>query len=235
MFPFLCYTFLMYIRVNGVELYYEVIGEGYPLVMLHGNREDCSIFDASSSVLRERYKVHLLDSRCHGRSSDGPLAYEILGDDLSSFVSVLNIERPVVYGFSDGAIAALCAAVKRPDLFSSLILSGANTSPSGIRFPSRILMRLGYLFTRNKYDRLMLTGPYLKKSDLEKIDIPVLVTAGEHDVVKRSDTEFIASSIPHSKLMILRGEDHGSYIVHSRRIADIIMEEDFFLRSTEHS
>ena len=46
-FPML-HTFLMYIRVNGVELYYEVIGEGYPLVMLHGNREDCSIFDASS-------------------------------------------------------------------------------------------------------------------------------------------------------------------------------------------
>lgn len=128
----------MYIRVNGVELYYEVVGEGYPLVMLHGNREDCSIFDASSSVLRERYKVHLLDSRCHGRSSDGPLAYEILGDDLISFVAALNIDRPVVYGFSDGAIAALCAAVKRPDLFSSLILSGANTSPLWykISFPS---------------------------------------------------------------------------------------------------
>lgn len=225
----------MYIRVNGVELYYEVVGEGYPLVMLHGNREDCSIFDASSSVLRERYKVHLLDSRCHGRSSDGLLNYEILGDDLISFVAALNIDRPVVYGFSDGAIAALCAAVKRPDLFSSLILSGANTSPSGIRFPSLLLMCLGYLFTRNKYDRLMLTGPYLKETDLEKIDIPVLVTAGEHDVVKRSDTEFIASSIPHSKLIVLSGENHSSYIIHDRKIADIIMEEDFFLKSTERS
>lgn len=81
----------------------------------------------------------------------------------------------------------------------------------------------------------MLTGPYLKETDLEKIDIPVLVTAGEHDVVKRSDTELIASSIPHSKLMILSGENHGSYIIHDRKIADIIMEEDFFLKNTEQS
>lgn len=126
----------MYIRVNGVELYYEVVGEGYPLVMLHGNREDCSIFDTSSSVLRERYKVHLLDSRCHGRSSDGLLTYEILGDDLISFVTALNIERPVVYGFSDGAIAALCAAVKRPVLLSDTVRCQHFPLGYKISFPS---------------------------------------------------------------------------------------------------
>ena len=59
---------------------------------------------------------------------------------------------------------------------------------------------------------------------MQSIEVPVLVTAGERDLVKRSDTEFIASSIPDSTLMILPGEDHQSYIVHSDKIARIIIE-----------
>ena len=63
------------------------------------------------------------------------------------------------------------------------------------------------------------------KEELESINIPVLITAGEKDLVKRSDTEFIASSIPDSKLMIIPSEHHESYIVHSDKIAKIIIEE----------
>ena len=217
----------MFIKVNDVELYYEVLGEGRPLIMLHGNREDHTIFDIASSVLSKKFKVYLLDSRCHGKSSDGDLTYELLGKDLIAFVSSLNIHKPIVYGFSDGAIAALCAAVERSYLFSSLVLSGANSNPQGVKFFSRLAMRLNYLFTHNKYDRLMLTGPDLRKADLEKIDVPVLVIAGDDDVIRRKDTEFIASSIIHSKLLILKGENHGSYIIHNRKIADIIMKESF--------
>ena len=82
-----------------------------------------------------------------------------------------------------------------------------------------------YQRTRDKLINLMLSEPHIRKSELESIKIPVLVTAGEKDLVKRSNTEFIAASIPDSKLMIIPSEHHESYIVHSDKIEKIIIEE----------
>ena len=226
-FSKLCYHYFMFIRVNGVELYYEMKGEGRPLIMLHGNREDHSIFDSAAEVLKKHYRIILLDSRCHGQSEDAKeLNYNLLSDDLICFVQELGLDRPIVFGFSDGAIATLYAAAKLPKLFSSIIVAGANSHPKGLKRYVYRGLKLKVLFSRDKYDYLMLNGPMLKKSDLERITIPTLVLAGENDVVKAKDTKFIAASIPNSKLLILPDEDHGSYIVHSRKIADIILGED---------
>ena len=69
----------------------------------------------------------------------------------------------------------------------------------------------------------MLTEPDIKKEDLEKINIPVLVLAGDKDLVLEEDTRFIARNIPYATLKILKGESHTSYIVHSEKIAHEIL------------
>ena len=76
----------------------------------------------------------------------------------------------------------------------------------------------------------MLSEPDISKEDLGRINVPVLVVAGEHDAVKLEDTEMIASSVPDAKLRILKGEDHASYIWHSEKIARIVLDELPFLR-----
>ncbi len=63
--------------------------------------------------------------------------------------------------------------------------------------------------------RLMLEEPHITKADLRAIRVPTLVIAGEFDAVDRSDTEFIAGSIPHGHMYIVPDADHGSYVEHS--------------------
>ena len=83
--------------------------------------------------------------------------------------------------------------------------------------------------TRSPLLSLMLSEPDITAAELQRIKVPVLVIAGENDLVRRSDTEYIARSIRTSKLLILKGEDHSSYIWHSAEIADIAIREMGFL------
>lgn len=216
----------MFVKVNGIELYYEVVGNGRPLIMLHGNREDHSIFEKAAERLKEDHTIYLPDSRCHGLSGNPEkLTYNLISDDVIAFIEDLKIEKPLLLGYSDGAIAALYVAAKRSDLLSGVIAAGANSHPKGLKRYVYRGLKLKILFARDKYDYLMLNGPHFKKSDFERISVPTLIVVGERDVVKKKDTEFIASSIPKAKLMILKGEDHGSYIVASDKIADIVEKE----------
>ena len=117
----------MKLSVNGMEMYYEVLGHGDPLILLHGNGEDHTIFDKSAPLLAERYTCYLPDSRGHGQSSPADsLSYEVMAEDVITFIDALGLERPVLYGFSDGGILGLLVAMKRPGLLGRLIISGAN-------------------------------------------------------------------------------------------------------------
>ena len=59
----------MKVSVNGVEIYYEQTGSGRPLIMVHGNGEDHTIFDKAANVLKDSFTCYLVDSRGHGQSS----------------------------------------------------------------------------------------------------------------------------------------------------------------------
>ena len=59
----------MYIGVNGIQLYYEKTGHGRPLIMVHGNSEDHTIFKEAVEVLKEHFTCYTPDSRGHGQSS----------------------------------------------------------------------------------------------------------------------------------------------------------------------
>ena len=216
----------MFLDLGPLKLHYEVSGEGRPLILLHGNGEDMTIFDEALPLLEKHFTVYRIDTRCHGKSTDmGNIRYDLIAEDLNVFILLLKIRKPIVFGFSDGGIAALLLEIKHPGTAGSLIVSGANTSPRALKLWFRISAWNAYQRTRDKLINLMLSEPHIRKSELESIKIPVLVTAGEKDLVKRSNTEFIASSIPDSKLMIIPSEHHESYIVHSDKIAKIIIEE----------
>ena len=216
---------MMFLDLGPLKLHYEVSGEGRPLILLHGNGEDMTIFEEALPLLERHFTVYRIDTRCHGESTDMKnIRYDLIAEDLNVFIVLLHIEKPIVFGFSDGGIAALLLEIKHPGTAGSLIVSGANTTPRALKLWFRISAWNAFQRTRNKLIDLMLSGPHISKEELQSIEVPVLVTAGERDLVKRSDTESIASSIPDSTLMIIPGEDHQSYIVHSDKIARIIIE-----------
>ena len=208
------------ININNLNLYYEVVGEGKPLVMVHGNGEDHKIFDKAVSLLKDRFTCYLIDSRGHGKSEKvKEFHYADMADDIYKFISSLNLKDVSYYGFSDGGIIGLLLAINHGEVLERMIISGANTSPQMIK-PR--LIKVFKFINRIHYNplfALMLNEPDIKKEDLEKINIPVLVLAGDKDLVLEEDTRFIARNIPYATLKILKGESHTSYIVHSEKIA----------------
>ena len=209
----------MNIKVNNVNLYYEKYGQGQPIILLHGNQETHEIFDKLIDKLKNDYEVFAIDSRCHGKS-DNPkeISYDLMCDDIIRFIKELNINKPILYGFSDGGIIGLLIAIKEPNLLSNLIISGANISPSAIKSFYMIITKLFYFFTRSKYIKMMLHEPNIPIEDLKKINIPVHVIAGEKDVIKLEHTELIANNIKDCTLEIIKNENHGSYIIHNEKI-----------------
>lgn len=214
----------MRITTNGISIYYEVHGnKGLPLIMLHGNGEDHSIFDRAVDYLKQVFTVYLIDTRGHGDSSPvGEYHYQDMVDDLSEFIRKLKLEKPAICGFSDGAIIGLMFASQNPGKLNHLIACGANTTPEALGGLRMAIDRMGKMEKKDAKVRLMLTEPHITSEDLSRIDVPVTVVSGSRDCVKRSDTNLIASSIPNSELIIMKRANHSSYVVHSTRLVDVV-------------
>lgn len=137
----------MVINVNNVDIYYEVFGEGDPIILIHGNSETHEIFDKLIENLRDKYKVYAIDSRCHGKSEKvKDISYELMANDVIEFIKLLDIQKPILYGFSDGGIIGLLIAIKEPELLSKLIISGANLNTNGLSKSMLFFIKITYFF-----------------------------------------------------------------------------------------
>lgn len=209
----------MYAIVNGLKLFYHKEGSGRPVILLHGNGEDHTIFDVAIRDLARSYTVYALDSRSHGKSDPVPtLTYREMAEDVAAFIRQQGLEKPALVGFSDGGVVALLVALRWPDLPGRLVVAGANMTPTGIKQPWRTLMRVQNRISPDPKLDLMLTQPHLAGWQLTGITAPTLVLAGEKDLIDETQTRRIARSIPGAKLLILPGETHGSYVVHSDKL-----------------
>ncbi len=214
------------VHVNGVTLHYVVAGAGKPVVLVHGNGEDHGIFSVETEQLTAAgYRVFAPDSRGHGANE--PLQeyhYADMADDIYEFIRALKLEKPALYGHSDGGIIGLLLEIRHPGTLGALAISGTNLSPRGLQ-PS--FLEEFTAINRERPDplvTLMLTEPDIDPEALKAIRIPVLVTAGEHDLILREETEKIAASLPDARLFVLPGQDHGSYIVGSRIMGNLLLD-----------
>ena len=108
------------VEINGVSICYEQQGGGRPVILLHGNGGSTTPLTVDKKALGS-YTVYAPDSRGHGHSGKaGPLSYEQLASDTAELIRVLGLEKPMLYGFSDGGIVGLLVASGWPGLLSSL-------------------------------------------------------------------------------------------------------------------
>ena len=220
------------ILVNGITLHYSVKGEGRPVVLLHGNGEDHHLFDTEIAQLVEAgYKVYAPDSRGHGANEPlNEYHYSDMAEDIYHFIKAMKLEKPALYGHSDGGIIALMLEIKHPDTIGAMAISGTNLSPEGIA-PSFIdECTKSNDKKKDPLLTLMLTEPHIDTDSLKNISIPVLVTAGENDLILQSETEKINAALPNSRMIIVKNEDHGSYIAGSKIMGEILIE---FLKNVE--
>ena len=214
----------MITQVNGIELYYEKTVQGRPLVLVHGNGEDHTIFHEAVAVLSKDFTCYAVDSRGHGQSSAvSALHYRDMAADMLAFLEALELTDVVFYGFSDGGIVGLIAAAQT-ERITALITSGANTAPTGVKLGLQLLIRGMHAFTRDPKLALMLTEPHITDEQLASIRARALVLAGSRDLIPEAETRHIAAAIPGAALRILPGESHGSYIIHETKIAELIAD-----------
>ena len=203
-----------------IQLHYMIAGQGFPLVMLHGNGEDHTYFKHQMAPFSERYQVIALDTRGHGQSPRGtaPFTLEQFAEDLKGFLDSREISRCHLLGFSDGANIALLFALKYPDYVEKLVLNGADLSPSGVKLSTQapIVLGWGLLQVIRRLDKraqpkwelldLMTTQPHINPKALSALSMSTLVVAGKRDMIRDKHTRLIAKSIPGSQLVILPGD-----------------------------
>lgn len=203
-----------------IQLNYTIAGQGFPLIMLHGNGEDHTYFKHQMEPFSEKYQVIVPDTRGHGQSPRGtaPFTLEQFAEDLKAFLDSRGIRRCHLLGFSDGANVALIFALKYPEYVEKLVLNGADLYPAGVKLSIQVPIVLGWglLQVIRRFDKkaqpkwelldLMTTQPHIRPEALTALSMPVLVVAGERDMIRDSHTRLIAKSIPGSQLAILSGD-----------------------------
>lgn len=121
-----------YLRINGVDLYAEVAGDGVPVLLLHGGFCSLEAMRELSDSLVPDYRVHAFERPGHGRSADidGEYSYARGLADTIAYLDSQNLEAVHVIGYSDGAILGLLLAMEQADRVRSLTAVSANLDPS---------------------------------------------------------------------------------------------------------
>lgn len=237
-----------YADVNGVHTYYEVSGAGKPIVLLHGGFGGVHSFAAQVRALAERYRVFVPEQRGRGHTPDveGPISYQILADDTIGFLEQTIGEPAHLVGASDGGIIGLIIAIQRPVLLRKLVTIGANfhregligadiwtdaspddeawaapreryaaVSPDG---PNHFPVIIG------KLQRMWREEPALAAAELAKIQIPVLVIAGDDDIVIPAHTIALYEALPQGQLAVIPGTSHASFMEKPQLLNGIILD-----------
>ena len=205
----------MDIKLNFIEQ-----GQGQPMILLHGNGENCDYFEHQISHFSKQYHVIALDTRGHGQSPRGekPFTIKQFAEDLHDFMDEKGIEKAVILGFSDGGNIALTFALKYPEQVEKMIVDGANLFPSGVKplyqWPIELGYRIAKIFSRKSEKAkqnsemlgLMVNEPHIEPSELSHLTMPVLVVAGTKDMIKESHTRLIYKSLPNAQMNIIEGD-----------------------------
>ena len=220
----------------NIKHHYIEQGKGFPLILLHGNGEDCSYFEHQMEPFARHFRVIAIDTRGHGQTPRGEMPFTIMqfAEDLLVFMDQHGMEKAHILGFSDGGNIAMIFAMAHPERVGKLILNGANLDASGVKRKIQIPIEIGYrvakLFARKSHKAkrnaemlgLMVNDPNVKPEELSGIQSPTLVLAGEKDMIKDGHTRLIARSIPGAELSVIPG-DHFIAHKHPEAFNEVVL------------
>ena len=201
---------------------------GEPLVILHGG---VSHSEKTKKYLlpavKRDFKVFAYDRTGHGRTANqkGSFHFNFQTKELIAFLEDVVKEPAHLIGISDGANIALMAAIARPELIRSVVSIGGNTTASQIRMkfgkpevsaesqaehdrispdhPSELIKKVATAF------KVWKSEPSIAITKLAKIKCPVLVLAGDDDVISAKESEKIYQAITNARLAIVPGSSHA--------------------------
>jgi pimeloyl-ACP methyl ester carboxylesterase len=226
-----------YAPVNGIKVWYATFGNGAhhgaPVILLHGGLANANYWGLLVRTLERHYRVIVMDSRGHGRSTRDarPYGYDLMASDVLALMDYLKIGKAALVGWSDGAIIGLDIALHHPERLTKLFAFAANSDPSGVKdvdkspvftaFITRARKEYEHLSpTPKQYDaflkqieKMWASQPHWTADDLHGIKVPTWIVDADHDeAIKRENTLFMADNIPDSGLLIQPDVSHFSFL-----------------------
>ena len=218
-------------EVNGINLFFRVYGEGPPILLIHGGLSDSRVWRAQLATLSEHHSVIVADSRGQGRSTstEDVITYDLMADDYLALLDQLHISQVALVGWSDGGIIGLDIAIRHPERLSRLFVQAANATPDGfLGFkpddPNRPELK-HYDNIKDEIEALWANEPNFSQAELETIPVPTEIAIGEHDeAISREHTEYLASTIPGAKLLILPAVGHSAPLEDPNGYASAVLD-----------
>jgi pimeloyl-ACP methyl ester carboxylesterase len=206
-----------YADVNGIKLYYEIYGDGPPLVVLHGNGGSIASAASHYPDLVKKYKVIAVDSRFQGRSTDTdkPLTYDQMASDVNALLEQLHIDSAFIWGQSDGAILCLVMAMDYPKKVKRVVAYAPNIVPDSSAIFGWAVTAVNRVIKNSKDKKevklyeMMRDYPNIPYAKLNTITAPCLIMGGDRDVIRPEHLVKMFQNIPNSQLCILPGATHG--------------------------
>lgn len=231
-----------YINLRNHQVYnYEWDNDGEAVILLHGGLSKTSSWDyLIVPPLEDEFHVFAYDRTGHGFTGDqrGSLHFEFQCKEAIAYLEDVVREPAHLIGYSDGGIIALMVAIKRPELVKSIVAIGANyhysaplsdfdeanvseedqaeynlISPDA---PHTLLKKI------KRMNEIWKTEPDISLSEIASIQCPVLVMAGDDDVIAHDHTISLYEALPLGQLAIIPGTSH-SLIKEKPALAIVVM------------
>ena len=225
-----------YAPVNGLKMYYEIHGEGMPVVLIHGGGSTIqTTFGSIIPLLAPHYRIISVELQAHGHTNDrnGPESFEQDADDVAGLLQHLKINKAHFFGFSNGGNTTMRIATRHPEIVNKLVVVSSFYKREGMMkgffeglekasiedMPQ--LLKTYYLQINNDQKGLQAMFDKDKErmvhfkdwndDDLQSIKAPTFLISGDRDVVTVEHTVKMSHLIPNAQLMILPGP-HGAFI-----------------------
>lgn len=247
-----------YLEVNGINMYYEVYGQGEPLILIHGGGSTISTtFERVIPLFARKYRVIAMDLQAHGRTGDraAPETFEQDADDVTTLLRKLNIDRADFFGFSNGATTTLQIAIRHPEIINKIVLGSPLAKRDGV--PSQFWsfmkaaklenmpepLKAAYLkdtpdpqglqVMHDKDASRMVNFRDIPDEQIRSITAPAFIIVGDQDIIKPEHAIEIHKLISHSRLAIIPGM-HGEYIEEITTLGAGSKEAELVVPMIEH-
>ena len=221
-----------YADVDGLSMYYEVHGDGPPLLLLHGGGG--WIPEEWIPFFTPRFRVIAPEQMGHGRTGDDvdrPFHYHDMAEDTLKLMRLLEIERAAVVGYSDGGIIGLDLAIHHPERVTRMAVTGANARFDGYTSenqewargfdPASQPVEEHYLrlspdgaehwpVVLERLKALWCSEPAIANEQLEQIQTPTLLVIGDRDIVTPEHAVEMFRTIRNAQLCVVPNAEHGT-------------------------
>lgn len=225
-----------YSEVNGLKMYYEIYGQGKPLVLIHGGGSTIqSNFEKVIPLFAKNRKVIAVELQAHGRTNDRNmrLSFEQDADDIATLLKNLKIDKADFFGFSNGGTTTLQIAIRHPEIVDKIILGSALAKRNGVpeqfwEFMKQARLENMPIQLKEAYNKVssdpnglqvmhdkdakrMVDFKDIPDEQIRSIQAPTLIIIGDKDVITPEHAIEMHRQINNSELAIIPG-GHGEYI-----------------------